>query len=330
MVKDPADARHQTHANLETHWEAGHPQVLPLQGLPWCEMRLDPPAGLIKLLTTYELPEPELANLKNVSFDAVTDGDRDIAEITVRVDGSIHGAYGLLATIADALQLEDVGLAAAVRSGVRRYRDMLAPRAGLSDPEEIGLFGELLLLDFLVGALGAGPAIESWQGPLSEEHDFVFADLHLEVKTTVSERRRHVIGSLEQLVPLSDVPLGLVSIQITRADPLSGRTLAALVAEVRRAADGYSAPLDERLERIGWRPDDADLYPTVWVLRSVPRVYWIDSEFPALSPRLLGPVVPNFGLVSDVSYRVDVTDIEYGAIRKPLADFVQSEGSTAP
>ncbi|WP_082960588.1 MULTISPECIES: PD-(D/E)XK motif protein [unclassified Mycobacterium] len=320
------DARHLTYSNLDTLWNAGAPLVLPVQGSPACELRIDPVSRCITLSTGYQTPEPDLTMLKNISFEAVTAGDEDLAEITVRVAGNVHGAYGLLATIADGLQIAKAPLAVAVSASVSRYKDVLAARTGLTAHEQVGLFGELLFLEFLIcGSGGAGPAVSAWQGPLSEEHDFVFDEVNVEVKTTVSERRRHIIAGLSQLVPVRGTPLRLISIQITRAAGEAARTLPSLVAHVRNMAGGHVVPLDHRLEALGWRAEDADLYPTHWALRTRPRAYSIDGDFPAMTPERIAPAIPNFALVSDVTYTVDVTDLDYDSVPGALSGFVEDK-----
>jgi hypothetical protein len=326
MSESADDARRLTFTTLDTLWGAGNPIVLPVQGDPICRLLLDPKNGLVTLVTSYQIPEPDLSKLKNVSFRAVSDSVADLAEITVRVEGNAHGAYGLLATIADELQIAKTPLALAVATGVARHRDILAARGALSTEQEVGLYGELLFLEHLVDAIGAARAVSSWQGPLSEEHDYVFAGVHLEVKTTSAERRRHVIHGLSQLVPLRGVPLCLLSIQLTRSSQEAGRTLPALVAHVRRLAGGHVVPIDQRLEALGWDEEDADLYPTFWTLRTQPRAYFVKGHFPAMTAELIEPVVPNFGLLSEVSYRVDLTDLDHDNVPDPVAGFAETRG----
>ena len=327
MGESAEDARHLTLTTLDTLWNAGNPVVLPVQGDPLCRLQLDPKNGLITLVTAYLPPEPDVARLKNVSFHAVSEGEADVAELTVRVEGNVHGAYGLLATIADELQIARAPLAAAVASAVARHKDVLAARGGLTTEREVGLYGELLFLEYLIHAIGAGPALASWQGPLSEEHDFVFDNIHLEVKTTSAERRRHVIHGLPQLVPLRGVPLSVLSIQLTRGTPDAGRALPGLVAHARKIAGGHVVALDRCLEILGWKPDDSDLYPTFWTLRTQPRAYDVKGDFPAMTPGSIEPVVPSFGLLSDVSYKVDLTDLPYDDIPEPVAGFAESKES---
>lgn len=325
MTISPDDARHLTFTTLDELWNTGAPMVLPIKGEPTCRLQLDPKSGLIALVTRYETPEPDVAKLKNVGFTVVSAGDDEFAELTVRVEGSVHGAYGLLATIADELQIKKMPLAAAVAAGVARHRNVFASRVAMTTEKEVGLLGELLFLEFLIHQIGAGPATAAWQGPLSGEHDFTFVWAHIEVKTTSSERRRHVIHGLDQLVPLRGVPLSLLSIQLTRTAPDGGRTLPQVVAHVRKIAGGHRVAVDAKLASFGWQDDDTDLYPTFWALRSQPRAYDVMGDFPAMTPDLVGTVVPNFALLSEVSYRVDLTDLRHDALPDPIGGFVESK-----
>lgn len=325
MTVPPEDARHLSFTTLDELWDNGAPMALPINGTPTCRLQLDPKNAQITLVTDYALPEPDVAKLRNVSLNVISGGDHDLAELTVRVEGNVHGAYGLLATIADELQIRKLPLAAATAAGVARHRNVFASRVALTTEKELGLYGELLLLDFLVRQTGAGPAIAAWQGPLSEEHDFTLDNVHLEVKTTSGERRQHVIHGLQQLVPLHGVPLSLVSIQLTRSSPTGGRTLPQTIANLRTVSGGHSVSLDARLSALGWRDEDSDLYPTPWCLRSRPRAYDVNADFPAMTSNRLADVVPNFSLLSDVSYRVDLTGLRHDSLPAPMAEFVQTK-----
>ena len=319
----PRDARHLSMGTLDALWSAGHPVELPVVGAPPCWLRLDPARRSIALLTGHQYPEPDLARLRNVTYQALAADDGDLAEILVSVTGNVHGAYGLLAGIADQLQVEGAPLAAAVAAGVERHRAVLAARTGLTIEQEIGLYGELLLLEHLIAQTGAESALAAWQGPAAEEHDYVLDRLDLEVKTTVSERRRHTVHGLTQLVPVHDTPLSLVSIQLTRTAPGQGRSLPELIGHVRHNAAGHVVTLDRRLAALGWDPEDADLCPTIWRLRTRPRAYLVDAQFPAITPDTLRHV-PYHALVEQVTYRIDVTDLTPYTPAHPVAGFVES------
>lgn len=327
MATSPGDARHLTFATLDELWSTGAPMALPIKGEPECRLQFDPKNGLITLVTPYDTPEPNVAKLKNVGFTAVLADDDELAEITVRAEDGVREAYGLLATIADELQIEKLPLAAAVAAGVARHRNVFAARGAMTAEKEVGLLGELLFLEFLIHQIGGGPATSAWQGPMSEEHDFTLDSVHIEVKTTSSERRRHVIHGLNQLVPLRNVPLSVLSIQLTRTAPDGGRTLPQVVGQVRKIAGGHQVAVDVMLSNFGWQDSDADLYSTFWALRSQPRAYAVLGDFPAMTPDLVGPVVPNFALVSEVSYRVDLTDLRHDSLPDPIGGFVESKES---
>ncbi len=329
MTEETDDARHLSVANVDSIWRSGHPVMLPMTGSPACKLDLHPAKGTITLITAFNPPEPDVARWRSITFTPVASDEGDLAELTVSVDGNVHGAYGLLAAVADELQLHDEPLAAAVAIAITKHRNLFGGKEGLTAEKEIGLFGELMVLEYLIGKIGAGPAIGSWQGPMSEEHDFVFGDVHLEVKTTSSEERRHMMHGFTQLVPLRGVPLSLISIQLTRGSNVDGQTLGQLVSRVRAKSDGYRSKLDVGLEAWGWDDADVELYNTFWTKRNEPRAFDVDERFPALTAARLAPAIPNFNVVSDLTYRVDLTHFTPGALPGALADLVTvTEGNS--
>ncbi|MGK5684012.1 PD-(D/E)XK motif protein [Actinoplanes sp. URMC 104] len=325
MTEQSDDARHLSMANVDIIWTSGHPMVLPIAGTPLCKLDLHPVHGTITLLTAFTPPEPDVAKWRNISFSPVNSDDENVGELTVSVEGNVHGAYGLLTSVADQLQLHQQPLAAAVATAIAKHRDLFAGKAGLSAEQEVGLFGELIVLDFLIEKIGAGPAVEAWQGPLSEEHDFVFSDVHLEVKTTSGEHRRHMMHGFTQLVPLRNVPLSVISIQLTRSNHQGGATLGQMVSSVRAKSGGHRPKVDAALEAMGWEDADVGLYNTYWMKRNHPRAFGVDDRFPALTAARLAEVIPNFKAISDLSYRLDLTDFTPSALPEPLADFVTLE-----
>ena len=325
MVRElVSDARHYTLANVDAVWDAGNPIVLPIVGTPQCALHIHPANSTITLTTPFTPPEPNVAKWRNINFRPVASDEGDLAELTVVVEDNLHAAYGLLTSVADQMQLGSEPLAAAVAVAIAQHRGMFAGKAALSEDKEVGLFGELLVLEYLIDKIGPGPAMEAWQGPLNEEHDFVFDNIHLEIKTTSAEHRRHMMHGVTQLVPLHGVPLSLISIQLTRSSPSGGRTLARLVAQLRAAAGGHRPRVDDALDAWGWKDEDADLYTSNWARRTAPRAYAVTEPFPALTLARLVQVVPNLNLVSDLSYRVDLSQFTSSTLPGPLADLVEA------
>lgn len=302
-------------------WAAAAPLELPLPGVPPCSLQIDPNAGTLRLRTAYQAPEPDVGTLQNVDFHVVAEGHDDVAEIVVSVDEvGVEVGYGFLSAIVAHLQVGRP-LAEAVATAVAHFRDLTKSRSPLPVEREIGLLGELLFLEYCITALGAHAAIDAWHGPLAEEHDFAIGNVHVEVKSTASDRRVHVIHGLDQLEPLSGVPLALLSIQLTRSSPDSGRTLPAVIASVRVHAGAQRGALDAKLAMLGWDDFGADLHGTPWALRSAPLAFAVDEDFPAITGDRLAGAVPHLGQISDVSYRVDLTDRDSIALPHPFQDF---------
>ncbi|HEY8722137.1 PD-(D/E)XK motif protein [Pengzhenrongella sp.] len=315
--------RHPDLEMLDGYWSDGNQARLPINGVPECFIDLDPSHGTLTLSVPADGPEPDLARFRSIELATYTDGGDVWWEIRIQVDDSLHEAYSLLTRIADLVQLENQAVAVATYQALEAYRLLLASRGGMSDEQQTGLYGELLVLEHLLRTLSPELIVPAWMGPAKEEHDVALPDVHYEVKSTKGEHRRHMISGTQQLEPLRGVPLWLVSIQLTPTTPDAGRSLIDLVAVVR-GLSGHRLPrVNELLVSAGWRDRDADLYDAHLTLRSKPRAYLIDLSFPALTDARIAQVVPSASLVRDVSYRVDVTQLDFAGPPSPMDAFVE-------
>lgn len=319
-----AMSRHQSIDNLAALWAEGNAQVLPVVGEPWCEIRLDPARATASLVTLFRPPEPEVSKMRHLTATTYVRDSTDVIELAVSVDNNLQAVYGLLTSIADGIQLDGRGLSQSVADSVRRHKEVLSPVYGLSETAEIGLVGELLYLNSLIQTLGPGPAIAAWRGPDAAEHDFVFDDLAVEVKTTSHEARKHRIATIWQLDAVPNVPLYLLSVQVTGGTSGAGFTLSDLVQAVRSDASGYVVPFDEKMALQGWTEDQADMYRTLWRLRSSPHAYRVTPDFPSLTPSALQPHV-DLKLISEVSYVVDVSHLPPSQLPKPYDAFTTEQ-----
>ena len=200
-------------------------------------------------------------------------------------------------------------LANSYSAAVHEWRSLLAARTRISTEREIGLFGELLFVEALLKSVGDSFDIACWTGPMSEEHDFKFANRDLEVKTTTSEIRSHRITSLNQLKPSPNKELYLLSIQITR-DGSNASTLPELVDRVRALVEvNEHEKFAELLSKSDFHEDARDLLTTKWGLRSSPNTYLVDEAFPSLTDGNISMRPSLRSLVSDISYRVNVSTV---------------------
>jgi len=321
------DGRNMSAATVDAYWASGEQVSVPLAGTPECRVVFDPRHRSVSLLSPLTGKEPDVVKLRNVTFSTAVDGPRVWGEITVDASESHQVAFALVTTIADRLQHHGESLAVAVPHAVDTYQSLLARRKGLNDEQQRGLFGELLVLRQLAETAGPAKAVESWHGPLAEEHDFFLAGLHLEVKTTAAERRKHMISGVSQLSQSPGTPLWLVSVQITAGVEGAGLTLPGLVAAARADLVDEQIEFDRRLGEMGWDDLHADLYPSTWQLRTQPRSLVVTGDFPRITADLIADRIPSWPLVSDLKYRIDVTDLPFPIAPEVLSGFVETEGT---
>lgn len=192
----------------------------------------------------------------------------------------------------------------AVAMGVSRLEAWQAflrsGRRGLSREEQIGLLGELTVLELLATEIGYEAAIESWLGPLDGIHDFSRSGTAIEVKAVGGGGNLVRISRLDQLDRrgLSNLLIARPRLQETR----EGRTVLTAVRDIRgaldRSATSLRQALDDRLLRAGLVEVERQPSFPSFVLQAL---YGFDirEDF----PRLTGPSVPRE--IVDASYSLD-------------------------
>lgn len=320
------EAQNPTHldpATVESYFRNRVPAAFVLSDKPETQLTIDPPHQELRLITPAAGSEPDVTAFTRIALRRVrVPGDgRDWFEIAVDARDMHYEAYVLLESIVDRLR-SGASFRHSVSESMEGLKDLLTKRKKLTDEKVTGLIGELLMLEYVLDANGESVAVPAWLGPHAEEHDFGFEAFDAEVKTTMSEARSHIIGSDTQLEATPGRPLYLVSIQLTRAgNAADGFTLPVVIARVRERLDETARTFDSALERLGWSDVDADLYSTRFELRSTPRAYLVDEEFPAITSARLDKVIPQRPLVGGISYRVDVTHLDAATPPSPLTDF---------
>lgn len=314
--------RHLSRSALDEYLIHSSPSVLTIPGEPTCRMIVDPGQRRIALRTPYDdRPVPAL-DLENVQLNVIALGGDRWYELGIEYAHHPHESYLLISDITDLLQQEGVSFEVAVVSAVATFEQILAHSHSLSREKQIGLFGELLFLLRSVRSTSVEEGIAAWKGYAPNEHDFVFPTGAFEIKTTTTEARRHRISGLDQLRPLPDSPLWLISIQLTSATPTTGRTLSEVVDEARELTSDDPA-LARCLARAGWRERDRDTYRTSYRLRSTPTAYLVDTSFPALTRQAITRGCPHPELFVDASYTIDVTSLSSGEPPSPADHFIE-------
>jgi hypothetical protein len=188
-------------------------------------------------------------------------------------------------------------------------------RAGFSKSETVGLIGELLILERLLGI--RRDLLFSWSAPEDGLHDFTSKGRALEVKSAIGPASRVRVSALDQLDPSGLDRLTLIHVRLTeRAD---GRCLKAIVENLTAILADETARrlLSNALLKRGLMPDDraALEHPAIEVHEIT--AYQIDDGF----PKLIRTQVP--AAIVDAEYSLDVRAIVSHATdpQAALADF---------
>lgn len=300
----PEPSRHLATQILLEHVASGVETAYPFPGTPAVVLRIEGAVPRLTLRIESDDPTPVALNtLQHVRVASISANGAQFLTVAVSGDELVLDGHAMLCAIADRVQLENRRPTEAIVETITQWRSVLAARSRMSTESEIGLLGELLVLEALRAVIGC-TAIDAWRGTANEEHDFGLDEVDFEVKTTTGERRTHWISGARQLLPSVDRPLALVSIQVTRGG-MTGRTLAELVDALRSAVVDVTQ-FDAKLARIGWEDAAADLYVERWALRSDPAAFEVSGVFPRLTPALLSTLPVDHESLVDVRYRIDL------------------------
>ena len=307
---------------LEKYFRSGTVTVHHVSDSPDVDVTIDGPGQKISVLTPRNGMVLDTTSLRRVTTGVDVRNGHEWARFTLDARGMYAEAYGLVISVVQAMR-GGATFAAATSAAMTNMKALLAAKPRISEEKQIGLVGELLLFRSLLDTFDEYTVIDWWLGPLAEEHDYAFPAFDAEVKTTLGESRTHVIHGAGQLEPSPGRSLWLVSVQVTRAggNP-DGVGLPGLIHEIRERLTGTRERFVSRLSSEGWDDDDAAMYPTAYVLRTTPAAYLVDDDFPAVTRQRLRSVVPHSDLVSDVTYRVNVSGRTAGSPGQPLDTFV--------
>ncbi|RYF45774.1 MAG: PD-(D/E)XK motif protein, partial [Comamonadaceae bacterium] len=210
--------------------------------------------------------------------------------------------------IIDAVSIEQRRPWDAVFSTLRDWQTAWKAAApAMEKSVQVGLYGELLVLErVMIPALGPR-AVDHWSGPDQERHDFVGHGIHMEVKTTRRRRHEHEISRADQLSVPASRRLLLLSILLeesTQGTYSLADRIDAVLDQVRldaTASDNFMA----KLVRLGWSEE----------MRSTGELLRFFDGFNALAlpvegafPRLPDDLVLPSGIVG-LRYTVDLSNL---------------------
>lgn len=189
----------------------------------------------------------------------------------------------------------------------RKFLDRGA-NEGLSEKEQIGLYGELSFLKLCINSgVPAMDALNAWTGPSAENQDFMFGACAVEVKSSAAnDANRIQVSNTRQLDDTGLKSLFLHHYALDRRKS-SGETLPQLInilTELIKEQDTALPVLfDELLIAAGYLHAHHALYSEAGYALRYENTYLVDENF----PRILEASLP-CGL-SDVKFIVDLASI---------------------
>ncbi|MDP2102095.1 MAG: PD-(D/E)XK motif protein [Methylotenera sp.] len=174
---------------------------------------------------------------------------------------------------------------------------------GLSRNDQIGLFGELLILNSMLNySSNKNSGLDSWQGPQGSNHDFTLGPNAIEVKTTTGNEPTRVHISNEY--QLDSNGLGNLFLCHIRLDERQsfGVSLPILIDEiVTSLSEILKISFLESLAKLGYLDEQRNLYEARGYIERSRTYYAVSDDFPKLTRNnlMIG--------VSQVCYQIDLS-----------------------
>ena len=252
--------------------------------------------------TNKELEFIELGNIGNIDvtlFGAFLD----------ELLKSIEGGKGLL--------LEDI------KNLLEKWKNMLTldTEKVMSLKSVIGLFGELLLLDYLVNIKKIA-TLDNWVGPNRNRHDFEFLQHSIEVKSTTVKNGNDIhVSGVTQLEPYPGKTVAILRVKL-EIEP-NGVSLPQLIERIVAGNSISLEKLMEKLLKVGYQSDNEHHYRDLNFQATEFQVIPVDSKFPRITANSLLGIDPG-ARIKDVEYVVSVSGLE--TQRETNLDLINFEG----
>lgn len=252
----------------------------------------------IRAIPDSHLPHGQGFEVSRLPVDP-TGGDRLWVALARRIGGSPE-LFAMMAE--DVVCLLEAGtvqdendLLHRFLSRIRAWQDFMDRHREdlLSREAELGLFGELTIIDRMIAAgMPARNVLDAWQGPLDSLQDFILGGGGIEVKTTLSIGGfPAIISSLEQLDDSLSQPLFLAAVRLA-LDP-AGITLPAMADNIRETLHDNLAALDMfdvRLVQAGLLRTAAERYSRRFLHASI-AILQVQHGFPRLTRTDVHPAI---------------------------------------
>lgn len=271
-----------------------------------------------------------LVGLVAIRTQLIEKDRRTYVEVSTTARSLQKQFYYFATAVAEQIAINAQPALDAVVLELQSFVDLLEQEPVLGIERQIGLIGELLVLQHLIEEGGAG-LVQAWISPTAEPHDFRIGSCEFEVKTTVKSHRTHTIHGAEQLVPSAGCLLTLVSILLGPPGAGTGFSLKGLVDILAMRLDDdrqHQLTFTKLLAASGYRDEDSAHYLRRFVLRRPLAVIAVDKQFPAITrPAIQKVLGPEAQRIDQLQYDIDVEGLGHENAVSEFASAIYRRGA---
>jgi hypothetical protein len=270
-----------------------------------------PKPGVLGLITHAQNEEAIPIDRRNIFSDLYDLDGETTSRVYVRDEPLFREFYAICTEVADRCQLGAEAFDVAVTETIEAFELLLKSAIALPANIEIGLAGELLILESLLNVKGP-VAIDAWRGADRDKHDFRIDNQEIEVKSTTGNKRQHWIHGLTQLTESENCQLDLISIHLARTAGEGALSLKRLVGNILAALKDSPSAADrfrEGLQKVV-TDEQLELAEGQFNFRDEVLGFKVDGNFPRLSANSLKATMGDSSShVADVSYLLNLDDL---------------------
>lgn len=269
----------------------------------------------------------KLSNGFQISLQALTDPtskmNLEFIELSNigNIDITLFGAF--LDELLTLIESENESLINIVENLLAKWKNMLSLDIEKVLPLKsvIGLFGELLFLDFLINIRNL-PALEQWVGPNGNRHDFEFKNHSIEVKSTTVKNGNDIhVSGVTQLEPYPGKTVTILRIKL-EIEP-NGVSLPQLIERIAANRTINSETFKEKLLKVGYQSEKELHYRDLRFQAIEFQVIPVDLNFPRITSNSLLEI-DRGARISDVEYVVSTSGLE--TQRQAYLELIDFEG----
>lgn len=241
-----------------------------------------------------------------------------VLEITTTTDRLFREFHRFAGIITEDFEEPRQTAVGAFETAIHRWRELISRKGLLTDEQQLGLQGELAFLRALLRVHGP-QSVLAWTGrnqSFPERHDFRIGTIEIEIKSTRSSHRHHIIHGLSQLQASASYKLYIFSIRFESAGVGGGRSLCDEIKDIRLTLGNAELELKEfngRLLASGFRDEEAEHYQKKLILADLPMLIAVDDSCPRITRQMISNELPSelAARIDDLSYRVNLEGIGF-------------------